>query len=584
MHLNKPLLFVFCFALLGVSGALMFGYPAGHSSSLNILWAQQFADQFWSGILYPRWLSHSIEGFGAPTFFYYPPLPFWWAALFQPLVPVETEAWETLRLAASAVALLAGVSCYYWLRNLTKSPTAAVFGASLYALAPYQLSINFFMRTAYAEYFAAAVFPLVLLAAKRASTGSHKALLALAAAYAALIFSHLPTIVMVSIFPALMPLFFAEKGQRLKSCIRVWAAMMLGIGLAAIYLVPALFSQHLIDADNLWTDFYDYQQWFLFSGITHLTNGKKIPSIIATNEHILLGCSLVVLFYGGLLFLRRKQYAIAGNSLAFAAMLCIVCGLMTTHAAAFVWEMLPLLQKVQFPYRFLGGFEAGAVSILALGYAMLEKTTPPRAQQKWFGAEVQWVLPAVLLGYVFVTRLEHVAASKHDRLTSVYTVKARQGVEPPEYGTIYTDDDYTKEIVGFTGDEKQPFHYPFLHTLPEKARVTEGDSAITVKRWNPPESIILDVASKEGAVIQLHQFYFPIWSVVLTSPVGETVSLSARPSAHTGLLEFSLPPRSEGIVTVTRISLPLERLAQRVSLAALLLWGIGWIHAARRRG
>ena len=146
MRLDRCLFLALGIALLGVAPVLIFGYPAGHSTCLNILWTQQFADQFWAGIPYPRWLSRSIENFGAPTFFYYPPLPFWWASLFQPFVPIETEAWETLRIGAASVALLAAASCYYWLRNLTTSPPAALFGASLYAIAPYQLSINFYMR------------------------------------------------------------------------------------------------------------------------------------------------------------------------------------------------------------------------------------------------------------------------------------------------------------------------------------------------------------------------------------------------------------------------------------------------------
>jgi hypothetical protein len=583
MRVDKHLLFVLGVALLAVSGTLVFGYPVGHSTSLNILWAQQFADQFWSGILYPRWLSNSIEGFGAPTFFYYPPLPFWWAALFQPLVPTELEAWETLRYATSAVALLAGVSCYYWLRNLTQSPNAAAFGACLYVFAPYQLSINFYMRTAYAEYFAAAVLPLVLLAAKRASEGSSKALLALAASYAALIFSHLPTTLMVSIFPAMMPLFFTEKKHLLKTFLRVWAAMILGAGLAAIYLIPALLSQHLIDADKLWSDFYQYRQWFLFSGITHFANGRAVPSIISITEQIILSSFIVLLLYGGLLFLRRKQHGTPIRSLAFAATLCLICGFMTTQASVFIWEIFYPLQKVQFPYRFLGAFEAGAVSLLALGYAVVEKTTPPRAQIKWFGVKIQWVLLVVLAGYVFSTRLEHVVGTKDARLASFVTLKARQGVEPPEYGTVYTDNAYTKEIIGFTGAAEQPFHYPLLHALPEKVRITEGNSTITVKSWNPPESIILDVASNEGATLQLHQFYFPIWSATLVSPQKEILPLSLRPSAHLGLLEFSLPPQSEGTVTISRVFMPIERWAQYTSLAALLLWGLGWICATRQR-
>ena len=67
------------------------GFPVdGHDFWAHTTWGGHFARQFWDGELYPRWLAYHNEGLGSPTFFFYPPLPFWLTAVIAPLFPAET--------------------------------------------------------------------------------------------------------------------------------------------------------------------------------------------------------------------------------------------------------------------------------------------------------------------------------------------------------------------------------------------------------------------------------------------------------------------------------------------------------------
>lgn len=58
------------------------GGSQGHDLFHHLLSGHYFARQLWQGELYPRWLMAMNGGFGSPTFFFYPPLPYYVSALF----------------------------------------------------------------------------------------------------------------------------------------------------------------------------------------------------------------------------------------------------------------------------------------------------------------------------------------------------------------------------------------------------------------------------------------------------------------------------------------------------------------------
>src|SRR5262249_45493464 len=142
-----------------------------------------------------------------------------------------------------------------WLRSIV-SRRAALFGALVYLLAPYHLAIDLYTRGALAEMWAFVWVPLVLLFIDRAAIGKRGAIAGLAVSYALLIFSHLPAPL---IFPPVALLFAARQHVFPRAAL----AMALGGGLAAIYLVPAMFEQDNVRLDTMTQGFYDYHYWWI---------------------------------------------------------------------------------------------------------------------------------------------------------------------------------------------------------------------------------------------------------------------------------------------------------------------------------
>jgi len=203
--------------------------PLNDSHWINLTWSEQFTALMRQGTIWPRWLPWSHDGLGAPVFYFYGPVAFWAAGLLG-LIGLGT--WPSLLGAAFMAMGCSGIAMYAFLRGHAERP---LLGAIFYLAAPYHL-LDFSRRGALAEFTAIALLPLVAVGIRRAVRGRPASL---AVAYALLIMTHLPIALLASIF--LVPMVVLVEGGANKIGIaRILSGLILGIGIAAVYLLPAL--------------------------------------------------------------------------------------------------------------------------------------------------------------------------------------------------------------------------------------------------------------------------------------------------------------------------------------------------------
>jgi hypothetical protein len=355
--LRRPAIACGLAAIVLLAPSLLLGTLPSHSSPQNITWAAQFADQFRAGILYPRQLPESFDHLGAPTFYFYPPIGFWVDALVSAVtLDALSVSW---RLSLSSLVLLwaSGLAMQAWLRAETASPRAALYGALAYMAAPYHL-LDHYYRGAYAEVAAYVVLPLVMLMVRRVAEGRPLAVAGLAVAYAALPMAHLPTSLLISL--TALPLYVLYRGWRLgeqKAALGFFARCALGgalgLGLAAIYLVPALSLQDWIPADSFWSSDYHVDRWFLLTPDRWPPAGAGMAWIIVSFAG---GYALAAV---GVLMLARWP-----SEAAFWAGTGLVCLLLIAGVVPWFWQV-PFVAKVQFPWRLMIVVEFAAVTALA---------------------------------------------------------------------------------------------------------------------------------------------------------------------------------------------------------------------------
>lgn len=316
--------------------------PMTHDSFwIDWVWADQFNMMVRQGTLYPRWLPWSHEGLGSPTFYFYPPGAFWITAMFS-LIGLTT--YQTILAAFTLAFILSGLAMYGWLRPRTPKP---LLGALFYVAAPYHVC-DFYFRGALAESWAFAVLPLVAIGLNRCVRG--EGWLPFAFTYAMLIYLHLPAALLTSLFfIAPMALHATWRRRNITPLRHMICGCLLGSGLSALYLVPALTLQRHIDIEKLWAlPLYQPRYWNLFSPAT-LADPVHAP-IFGTMLLLLGGASLVLLRY------RPSR----NWSIYALAMSLIVAG-----AMPFLWT-LPLVERIQFPWRSIMLIEFAVATALAL--------------------------------------------------------------------------------------------------------------------------------------------------------------------------------------------------------------------------
>lgn len=338
MILQRSGVIVSAAALVFALPLIVLGYPRlAHDAIFHIPWATHFARVLWSGTLYPRWLPDMYEGLGSPAFFYYPPLSYYLAALFDFGPDRALAGAFQLRLAAPVALVLSGLACFVFLRRLA-GREAAVIGAVAYAAMPYHL-LDIYVRGDLAEFTAFIFLPLVLASlgytVRRPLTG----LLLTAVSFAALALCHPLMALLSSPLLAAYTLFLFVRCRSWRALGAAACGATLGVGLAAVFLVPALSMQRSVF----------YMDRFFATDFLFLS-GKRPHSASVGFQYEIWAVFLVSAMALALAYACRRKIG-RSRQLAFWSLCGLAyCVLMTKLAEPF-WVHVKPAQVFQFPYR-----------------------------------------------------------------------------------------------------------------------------------------------------------------------------------------------------------------------------------------
>lgn len=272
-----PYLVMASVALAVMAPEFAFGLHYSDSSTYNIIWTAQFQEAWARGELYPRWLPGSFEGLGAPTFYFYPPLAYLLTGAIHSLGIGVTRA---ITIAETLLLFASGVAMDRWLRW---RGTPSLLAVVLYMALPYRLT-DIYTRGALAEHAAFVWLPLIALGIEALPRRWAPPLLA--ASVAGLLLTHLPTAVLALVF-LMAPLGVRRVIQDRRALVPGVCAALLGAGLAAFFLLPALTLQGQIRANLLWTAHFTVSNWFIWNWDRDTWQGFS-PFLIACAGVVLL--------------------------------------------------------------------------------------------------------------------------------------------------------------------------------------------------------------------------------------------------------------------------------------------------------
>ncbi len=564
---TRPRLTLLLAAALVMMPNLVFGVVQIDNAQLNYLWTRQFVDLVRDGHAYPRWLPRSFEGLGSPTFFFYAPLPFYVCAAVDLLTLGWLSTERVIGLAATVLMFASGLAMRAWLAP-QMAPAGATLGAIAYMAAPYHL-FDHYIRGAFGEFAAYASLPVIALGMAQIA-GGRGGMIRLAVGYAALVLSHLPSALLASV--TLIPLLLAWHAMRLGRGRGAAAALGylarcalaggVGLALAAPYLLPALTLQGMIASERFWVAYFRPEHSLLLAPWAWSN-----PTMMRLVACLALGAAILAAGILRAASLARRPHGPRTADAVVWAGLGLACLLLLGGAVPAIWTMVPMLGKVQFPWRLLTVVDFALVTALCLALAEGWRLRP------WVGASALAVAPTVVVMAMLVVSATLLDPGARQATYAVAQARMWDSAEylPPGHRLpLPNGPRATTTSAEFEAVLAPLRNWPMVVADPPQA-------ATAVASAGPRGTLHLEVRANGPALIVLRRFHTPLWDVRDQS-TGSTVPTT--PWGPDRLLSFAVPP-GEGRFALIRRTLPMERLG--FQLAAIGLLGLGLLAVAERR-
>lgn len=358
------LLGIICCAVVFVLPIWFYGVPRSNDLPQHFQFAASIENSVRKGEIFPNWANAENSGYGGIGLRFYPPASYYFLAGGKLL----TGDWFTASCAAFLFWTVLGGFGIYFLAREFASGSAAFVGAIIYIFAPYHAT-ELYGSFMYAEFAAAALLPFCFLFLTRILHKNEISdVFGFAMAFTALIYTHLPLSVIGGLSFTVVTLFSLEKKNLSVTVKRLSLGLLLTLAASSFQWIKVItemsWLKHAAEKFSA-ADFYDYRENFLFSF-------KYLEGLDNDVHHLwffdlLFVVTLIFTVPFAVIFYRRA----AGwqkKSLKGISALAVFTIFVLSPLSLFIWNNFSVLQKVQFPWRWLSIFTICGAVFVAAGF------------------------------------------------------------------------------------------------------------------------------------------------------------------------------------------------------------------------
>jgi hypothetical protein len=600
MHRNRlPYILIPVVALIAILPLILQGCSCGHDFDFHILSWLEAAHQFTQGNLHPHWAYTPAWNAGEPRFVFYPPLSWTIGAILGLALP-----WTWTPIVYTWLVLTTSGLALHRLARDFATPTAALLAATFYTVNPYML-FTAYERTAYAELLAAAWIPLLLHAILR----KRVTIPGIAIPIALLWLTNAPAAVMSCYALALLTLVRLRTNQtvtntgaphidsqmlasrtgapyldsemwasrasatapahatittapsqtRLQIAINTIAGTILGLGVAAFYIVPAAYERRYVQIAMAIIPTMRIQDNFLF----HHTNDILHDQVLHTASIIAL--LLLALTAAALLIASLQKHhpsqrptepakktssqperdevkspLYSADTRTSLIVLTAVIALLLTPITAPIWKHAPELAFLQFPWRLL------AILAAILGLATALALRPAKLKP----------IPTAAIAIAMAMALTYPAyATFYQPCDDEDTVQAREALFHSNQGTDPTD-----EYTPTTADNDS-----LAHTNPAFWLATDPNAKAPGNTPPAPAPRQLTLNSPIPQTLILNLRDYPTWRITLNQAL-----ITTHEERDDGLIALAIPAGTSTI-DITYAQPRDQTIGEILSLASLAL-------------
>lgn len=532
--------FVTYFCLIAISSLLVAdqfahrGVPASYDGRIHITNMAMVATGLRDGDFPVAW-ADGYARYGLPIPLIAQQLPTYLGALF---ILITRNPQFSYKLVLAFFTLGTTVAMFRWLSHHS-SAKAAFAGSLVFTFTAYRIH-NIYVRAALPEYAAILFIPLILSALHRLDLKKKRPLLTLCLLETLLVLTH-PFIFLLSLpLQWLYGLYIFSSRNNFKVNVQLLFAQVAAFMLSAYYVMPLLFEMKYFviakNASQLVTDQFlhlnsFFQERWPYSTPTEVFVRGNIIQFGVPETHIMLIGPI-------LLYILTPHYR--KFILAFLLPLMLFYLTMSFSVSLPLYEHLPLLHSIQFPWRMLAIISLIPPIVIALCI-------------DYFPSKLRNWLSLLIITLILCLRIPQSYGKNYV-------------LHPPQYyfNTIHNlyFDSMNTVWSGTVID------YP-LRIAP--AEIIEGQGQLKVIRYKN-SSRTYQTNSSETLRLKDNTFYFPGWRVLVDN---QSVPIEFQDVLYRGLITYKVPP-GEHHISVYFANTKIRLLGKCISLFSLISFGIAW--------
>lgn len=514
--------------LLPLIDLLQPGIPLTHDGPDHVARIANFFQSLSEGNWVPRWAANLNWGYGHPILMFLYPLPSYLASIFHAF---GFSLIDSTKLVFATAYLASILAMFIW--AMAQWGTAAgLIAGLLYGFAPYRF-VDMYVRGALGEHVAFVFPPLILyglLLAAWEDSVSPRSSLIISLSTAGLVLSHnaLSLIFFPIIIIYLVYLAYFVVVPRKQFMIVTFGALSLGIALAAFFWLPAFFEgkytlRDIVTRGSVIDRFVSWSEFFMmpwsFGGSKELS--KEV------------GWSQWFFALAGVWFLNKTKVRQIRWQLAALLMILLITLYLMTNWSLPIWNNLTILQKFQFPWRFL--------SLVVFITATIGAVVTVNLEQRYHTG-----LLIVTTGLILTTtwpmwRAKDYLNKSEDFFRGIYESTTDTGESSPIWSVRFMERRPTIPIEVIAG----------------KAQIIQGPRNSTKHDY--------EIITAEHSRLVENTLYFPGWEVLVDN---QPVEIEFQDPNFRGLITFEVDVGKHAVL-VNFKETKFRRLANLISLFAV---------------
>lgn len=489
-----------------------------------------------------RWVEGLGFGYGYPLFNFYPPFVYY---LGEVIHLIGFGFIDSIKVVWFIALVGSGLTMYLFAEEIY-GKFGGFISAVAYIYASYH-AIDAYVRGALAELFSFVWLPLILL-----SVYKKKPILA-GIFLGLLMITHNLIFLPFFGFFVVWAIFFDRKS--------LFLAPLVAFGLTAFFWLPSLYEKQFTLVDQLLIkNLASYKIHFVclsqfwnspwgFGG-----SGQGCFDGIS----FMIGRIYLFLVVIGLIVGVWKRF----RSLLVAFLLFLFAGFMATNYSKFVWDLIPQLWYLQFPWRFIE-FMVLFSSLLAGSFVII-----------FSNKIIKIILGLLLVGLLVFINAKYFRPQYYNFNENDYTATSDTQVK---WNVSQSSFEYLPKGMQTYYDSKDDLKVSVTQSTVanEKYQIVFGGLRVRQIVFRP-DFLSLSGMSSEGAVIRFSVVNFPGWTATIDS-----TPISINDKNPLKLIEVIFP-KGDHILTISFKNTPARLLGNIISLVSILLVGRLLIYAKRR--